>query len=144
MTTMREDENALFTELDDGSWDIALGITTPWEIKGWAKNLLHYDDVEFESSFLFGELDALQSAHAAVVQGGVAFLLVSGALIKDGEAGSIPDHWVTYVGGLDISGERVRFQCQTWGKLRDVNVLEEEFDDGMWGAVITLTLAKRS
>lgn len=137
MVTMREDENALFAELDDGSGDLAMGITTPWEMNGWTRMLLGYGDVEFESTFLFGEVDALEKAHDAVASGGVGFLLVNGKLIAEGEASApFPDHWVTYVRGLNTGGDRVRFQCHTWGEIRSVDVSEEAFDDGMWGAVI--------
>ncbi len=49
MATLRDAENALFPVKDDSGLvaDVA-GITTPWEMEGWAFEILGYNKVEYE------------------------------------------------------------------------------------------------
>jgi hypothetical protein len=68
VATLRDAENALFPiEGEDQSAVMAqiAGITTPWEMEGWTSDLLGFDDARYESTYLFGEFDAMRDAHGA-------------------------------------------------------------------------------
>jgi hypothetical protein len=57
------------------------GITTPWEMKGWAGALLGCSSRELTSTFVYGEFDAMRAAQAAVSAGGAAHLMVDAAML---------------------------------------------------------------
>lgn len=148
VATLRDAENALFPiEGEDQSGTMAqiAGITTPWEMKGWTSELLGFDDARYESTYLFGEFDAMRDAHGAFRLGGVGFLMVNSAMAgNDAPLIGHPDHWVAYDGDLHIDegiwyawdSGRIRFSCYTWGSRRSVDVGEGPFEDWMWGAVM--------
>lgn len=146
IATLRDTENLLFPVTgDSGSLgnNIA-GITTPWEMKGWTSEILGYAQVEFESTFVYGEFDAMKMAEEARRQGGVAFLLIHSAMLQ-GNAPTVayPDHWVVYDSGLSIDNGvwyrhdsgHIRFKCYSWGQIYSVDLGEGPFEDYMWGAV---------
>ena len=147
LATMRDAENAVFKVRADASglaMNIA-GITTPWEMKGWAKDLLGYQTVSFTSTFVYGEFDAMREAQKAVRRGGVAFPMIHSDLVRSQRPTlDYPDHWVVYTGGLDIDegvwykhdSGRIKFDCFSWRKIWTVNVDEGAFEDGMFGVVI--------
>lgn len=144
MATLRDAENELFA-VDAESGNYVLGITTPWELKGWASELLGYSKVEFESTFFYGELDALRKAHRVWRRGGVAFLLINSAMLGNpAPMISYPDHWVSYLGGLKTVDEghgqssdirRIQFNCYSWGRSVSVDLGEGAFEEHMWGVV---------
>lgn len=72
MACLRDTENALFP-VEASSSPIAMGITTPWEMKGWVFEILGYDTAEFESTAFYAEFEAMRKAEAARNQGGVPF-----------------------------------------------------------------------
>lgn len=146
IATLRDTENLLFP-VDANSSGLAnniAGITTPWEMKSWIYEILGYDQVDFESTFVYGEFDAMRKAHAARRQGGVAFLLIDASMLQ-GSAPAIayPNHWVSYLGNLQIDdgvwyqhdSGHIRFDCYSWGSKRSVDLGEGPFEDYMWGVV---------
>ncbi|MBD0334293.1 MAG: hypothetical protein ICV62_02290 [Cyanobacteria bacterium Co-bin13] len=146
IATLRDTENLIFPVTgDSGSvGNNIAGITTPWEMKGWIYEILGYDQVEFESTFVYGEFDAMRTADAARLQGGVAFLMIHSAMLGgDTPAIAHPNHWVVYLGGLQIDNGvwyrhdsgNIRFNCYSWGKQYPVNLGEGPFEDYMWGVV---------
>jgi hypothetical protein len=139
MATLRDTENEIFA-VDAMSGTFVMGVSTPWEMKGWIRELLGFSEVEFESSFVTGEVDALKMAGEAWAQGGVAFLMIDANLLKADKptiAFEIPEHWVTFQGNLKIegAGEKITFDCHSWTKIHTIVTDEDEFEDHMFGVV---------
>ncbi len=102
MTTLRETENAIFP-VEETSGPVAMGLTTPWEMKGWSYEILGYDQVEYESTYIYGEFEALRKAQKTRNQGGVAFLMIHSAMLGGSEPSlAYPNHWVSFLGNLYI------------------------------------------
>ena len=146
IATLRDSENLIFP-IDANSSGLVnniAGITTPWEMKGWLYEILGYDQVSFESTFVYGEFDAMRKAHAARQKGGVGFLLIDASMLQ-GSAPAIayPNHWVSYLGNLQIDdgvwyqhdSGHIRFDCYSWGRKHSVDLGEGPFEDYMWGVV---------
>ena len=96
-----------------------MGLTTPGEMKGWASELLCFDTINYDSTYFTGEFDAMEKAAQVRSAGGVAFLLVDAALVDEKEpVVATPNHWVSFLGDLDITGDderHIRFKCYSWG-----------------------------
>lgn len=143
MTTLRDVENALFS-IDVNSGPVAMGITTPWEMKGWTFEILGYENVEFESTLVYGEFEAMEKARSVRNRGGVAFLLIHSAMLQ-GSTPTVayPNHWVSFLGNLLIDdgvwyqhdSGNIKFDCYSWGKKCSINLGEGSFEDYMWGVV---------
>lgn len=143
MATLRDTENALFP-IESTSGDFVMGLTTPWEMKGWTFEILGYDKVDYESTYFYGEFEAMQKAKRSRNQGGVAFLLIHSALLgKPAPAVDYPDHWVSFLGNLFIDegvwyrhdSGHIKFDCYSWGGKHHVDGGEGLFEDYMWGVV---------
>ncbi|MBE9157631.1 hypothetical protein IQ265_12460 [Nodosilinea sp. LEGE 06152] len=146
IATLRDAENLIFPVTgDSGSLgNNVAGITTPWEMKGWISEILGYSQVDFESTFVYGEFDAMKTADSVRRQGGVAFVLIDAAMLG-GSAPTVayPNHWVVYQGDLSIDNGvwykhdsgHIRFKCYSWGKIFSVDLGEGSFEDYMWGVV---------
>nr|MBC8489760.1 hypothetical protein [Bacteroidota bacterium] len=136
LASLRDTENVLFTVESDSS-DI-VGITTPWEMKGWINELLCFTNPNFDSTTIYGEIDAIREAEKSLNSKGVAFLLIDSALIsKTKPTVYYPNHWVSYLGNLIISNT-IKFDCYSWGDKYNVDVGESEFEDCLWGVVTAL------
>jgi hypothetical protein len=146
MAALRDTENALFP-IDASSGEFVnniAGITTPWEMKGWAYEILGYDQVNYESTYVYGEFEAIRKAHQVRQRGGVGFLMIDAAMLG-GETPSVayPNHWVSYLDGLQIDdgiwhrqdSGHIRFNCYSWGRKISVDLGEGPFEDYMWGVV---------
>lgn len=141
--TLRDAENAIFP-VEPTSGPIAMGITTPWEMKGWTGELLGFSDVKFESTLFYGEFEAMRKAQEARAAGGVAFLLIHGALL-DNPAPFVghPNHWISFLGNLIITpgtwwrwdSGQISFDCYSWGRRHSVNAREGKFEDYFFGVV---------
>jgi hypothetical protein len=46
-----------------------------------------------------------------------------------------PNHWVVYLGGLELSGSGVQFDCYSWGGRWTVSQTEQMFRKCLWGVV---------
>ncbi|MEM7339048.1 MAG: hypothetical protein AAF467_10400 [Actinomycetota bacterium] len=139
IATMRNAENALF-KVKAASRGIRSGLegmTHPWEIKGWAEEILGKDDVDVKTCFVFGELDAIKRAQEAFDAGGSAFILLNMAVLKSGERDipPWPDHWVVFHGNLDITDDRVTYDVYTWGKIMTLDLDRERFEDHIFTVV---------
>jgi hypothetical protein len=106
MATMRDAENLLFDVDPDSSFQAVAGMTLPWAMEGWARELLGCSTVEFTSTEVWGEEDALVEARDTVQGGGVAFLCINAELV-DNRCSSAPwnfwpNHWVALLGNVSI------------------------------------------
>lgn len=120
------------------------GITYPWEMEGWTKDLLCFDRVKYESFVFYGELDAMRRARRIRNSGGVAFMMIHSAMVgKPEPLVSTPNHWVSFVGGLLIAEGsdtyrdtgHIEFNVYTWGESYPVDLDEGKFEDHFWGLV---------
>ena len=128
---IRDSENWFFDIEPDSPK--AAGITSPWEMRGWSWEILGYDFANWDSTFVWGEFDALRSAQEAVNRGGVAFLMVESAML--GKETVYPNHWISFAGNLTID-VNVEFRCFSWGRVYDVELGKGAFDDYMYGVVV--------
>lgn len=143
MATLRDTENALFP-VDSNSGDFVTGLSTPWEMKGWTFEILGYTNVSYESTFIYGEFEAMRQAKKIRDQGGVAFLMIHAAMVGNpAPAVSVPNHWVSYLSNLQIDdgvwyqwdSGHIKFNCYSWGQNKFVNLGEGPFEDYMFGVV---------
>ncbi len=128
------------------------GITKPWEIGAWVRELLGYAEPIIQPTCLSGELQALQAAQSTLDAGGVAFGLINsqGLLgINSFLAARFhrlyPSHWVTILGNVSIESpprssrrkqSRVEFDIYSWGRKIRVNTDAATISDYFWGVVI--------
>jgi hypothetical protein len=143
MTAMRDTENAIFP-VEETSGPVAMGITTPWEMKGWAFEMLGYDKVDYESTYFYGEFEAMRTAQWVRNRGGVAFPMIHSAMIGSSEPTvAFPNHWIAFLGNLVIDegvwyywdSGNIKFDCYSWGRKLSVDLGEGPFEDYMWGLV---------
>jgi hypothetical protein len=147
LASMRDSENLIFPVEGDVSG--ISGITTPWEERDWAEELLGHGDLT--TTFAYGELDALREAHDVFNAGGSAFLLIDSKIDKaECKYGvCLPLHWVVYQGGYNYDKNEncgwwdptcddywLDFSFFSWGKPVPVNNLKEgAFEDALWSVV---------
>lgn len=136
MATLRDVENALFPVEGDSN-NFVMGVTTPWEMKGWCFEILGYNKVAFESTFVYGEIDAMRTAQRVWSRGGVAFLLIDSNLLKGNDPAPFPDHWVAFHGELKLNDNNnyISFKCYSWNSIHTVKMAQEKFEHYMFGAV---------
>lgn len=139
IATMRNAENALFKvkAASKGIRSGLEGMTHPWEIKGWAEEILGKDDVDVKTCFVFGELKAIEAAQKVFDAGGSAFILLNMAVLKKGERDipPWPDHWVVFQGNLEVSDDRVAYDLYTWGRIMTLDLDRERFEDHIFTVV---------
>jgi hypothetical protein len=128
------------------------GITKPWEISAWVKELLGYTQTKSHPTPLSGEFRALQTADNTIKTGGVAFALINyqGLLGNNSFIAArfhriYPNHWVTILGDLTIEPStkitknkqsRVEFDIYSWGRKIHVNVDTATIKDFFWGVTV--------
>ncbi|WP_309742004.1 hypothetical protein [Chamaesiphon sp. OTE_20_metabat_361] len=136
------------------------GITKPWEINGWVKELLGYSTTKSHPTILSGEFRALQEADSTIKAGGVVFglinsqgLLGSNSFIASRFHRLYPNHWVTILGNISILGtrgyanepptkitknkqSRVQFDMYSWGRKIHVNTDVATIKDFFWGVAV--------
>jgi hypothetical protein len=135
LATLRDVENLLFP-VDADSGQLVMGVTTPWEMKGWAFEILGYNQIAYESTYSYGEFDAMRLAEKARNNGGVAFLMIHSAMLGKAEPlVSYPDHWVSFLGNLTIDSGHIKFDCYSWGENKHVDLDKESFEKYMCGVV---------
>ncbi|MDY6833777.1 MAG: hypothetical protein SVY53_03135 [Chloroflexota bacterium] len=143
MATLRDDANEWF-DIDDNSGDFVMGLTTVGEMEEWTTQILGYGNVDYESTYWWGEFDALRKAERVRASGGVAFLMVHSNMLQQPSAidenSYYPNHWVSFLGNSRVLGNAgpVQFDCYTWGKKLHVNADEDSFENCMWGVVTGL------
>jgi hypothetical protein len=150
MATMRDAENLFFDVDSDSAFEALAGMTLPGAMQGWARELLGCSAVEFTSTEVWGEQDALKEARDTVQRGGVAFLCINSLLLENrcSSWDFWPNHWVALRGNVSIQdggwywdwGPRYReghyrFDVYSWGRTLTVDVGEGCFEDYFFGVV---------
>jgi len=90
LATVRDAENVT-DDVDDGEG--IEGITWPWELEEWIEDVLELR-AEYHSCWSSGEMSALGKGQDAVDAGGVAYLLVDGAIVKGAPGDDEEDVWL--------------------------------------------------
>jgi hypothetical protein len=128
------------------------GITKPWEISGWVRELLGYTQTKSHPTPISGEFRALQEADNTIKSGGVAFALINsqGLLGNNSFLAArfhriYPNHWVTILGDISIEPptkitknkqSRVKFDIYSWGRKICVNTNKTTIEDFFWGVTV--------
>jgi hypothetical protein len=148
LATLRESENTIFNiEVNTPEFIRNLaGMTKPWEMQGWIKELFDYRQIKTMHTYLAGEFAALEQAKAAINSGGVVFALITAdGLLRDKKPFfPLPTHWVTILGNISVKGGdwldddsgRISLDLYSWGKQFHINQDEDMFEDYFWGVVI--------
>jgi hypothetical protein len=116
IATLREAENLIFP-VDPNAPTLVrniAGMTKSWEMKGWVKEILGYQRVNYIHAYLLQDIHAMHRAKEAIAQGGVAFALVTAGGMFSKEPAitradsktvkkiALPDHWIVMVDIDDI------------------------------------------
>jgi hypothetical protein len=136
------------------------GITKPWEIGGWVRELLGYPTTKSYPTPLGNEFRALGEANNIINAGGVAFALINSNGLLGNHSFLVsrfhrifPNHWVTILGNISIARAdgtpfesttqvtknkraRVNFDIYSWGKKIRVNADAAAIKDYFWGVTI--------
>ncbi len=136
------------------------GITKPWEISNWVRELLGYTDSKSHPTPLSGEFRAIQAANSTIESGGVAFALINSqgllghnSFIANHFHRIYPNHWVTIVGNISTIGtrsyaaesalkgsqqysnHRIEFDIYSWGRKIHVNTDTATIKKFFWGVI---------
>jgi hypothetical protein len=128
------------------------GITKPWEISGWVKELLGYSIAKSHPTPISGEFRALQTANSTIESGGVAFALINAqgllgnnSFLRNRFHRIYPDHWVTILGNISIAPptkitknnqSRIEFDIYSWGRKIHVSTDTSTIKDFFWGVTV--------
>lgn len=141
LSTLRESENMLFS-VDPNAPQLLrnlAGITKTWEMAGWIQEILGYQTVNYRNAYLFGDLEAIETANQMIKSGGVAFALIHdvGLLMNQSPVFPYPNHWVALLGELKINpnSNLINFKVYTWGKEMQITVNFEIFKTYFWEVV---------
>ncbi|BAZ06348.1 hypothetical protein NIES3974_30090 [Calothrix sp. NIES-3974] len=148
LSALREAENSIFNieaNLPDFVRNLA-GITKPWEMETWTKELLGYQKVTYHRTYFSGEFQALQAATKALQNQGVVFPLVTadGFLRAKTPFLALPNHWIVLLGNISVQGGewldtepgKINLDVYSWGKQYRIHLPEEDFGNYFWGVVI--------
>jgi hypothetical protein len=136
------------------------GITKPWEMSGWIRELLGYTQAKSHPTPISGEFRAIQVANEAIESGGVAFALINsqGLLGNNSFLASrfhriYPNHWVTILGNISVetftkiskhNQSRIEFDIYSWGRKIRVNTDPATIKDFFWGVTIGKSISQCS
>jgi hypothetical protein len=151
MASLRDDGNIIWHVTKDAN-DFVNGVTTPWEMEEWTFQLLGYNDTDYHTTFVYGELDALDDCRSAYDANGVGFLMIDTHLIEGTQnsfweslfSGGYPKHWIVFEGDATINygdwyswdSGHVKFRYYSWAdNTKYVDTDEGTFEDYMFGAV---------
>jgi hypothetical protein len=115
--------------------DVA-GITGPWDVTYWIKNLLGYEQVQHYYTPWGGELAAFEQAQLAIERGGIALALIDQGLLNyKVPCFSYPNHWVSILGNVELV-EKAGFDCYSWGRQISLTGELREVRRHLWGMSI--------
>jgi len=115
------------------------GAATPLQMVTWTKKLLGFANADSKESLIGDQSEALKAAEQAVngdsADGVASFLIDSKAVAGDSTIISIPNHWIAYVGGLQITDATISFRAFTWGELCDITATRSDWQSKSFGMV---------
>jgi hypothetical protein len=112
------------------------GITAPWDITNWLRNLLEYEQVKHHYTPWGGEFKVLQEAQMAIDRGGIALALIDQGLLNyKVPCFSYPNHWVSILGNVETS-HKSGFDCYCWGREINMTSAAHEVKRHLWGVAI--------
>ena len=136
------------------------GITKPWEISGWIRELLGYTQSKSHPTPLSGEFQAIQAANSTIESGGVALALINsqGLLGNNSFLAArfhriYPNHWVTIVSNILVesptkiskhSHSRIEFDIYSWGRKIHVSTNPATIKDFFWGVTLGKSINQTS
>ncbi len=131
--SMRDAANIVFDFDPD---DRFAGITLPGEIGKWMESLLGCRQIEINTTFLYGEVEALEASEDAVSSGNVSVLLVDSGLVpgQERDVVNLADHWLVLL-SAGAAGGGHSMKIWSWSAEYDLNLNEDELEDFLWGAV---------
>ncbi len=141
LSTLRESKNRVIP-VQPNAPDVIRnigGMTKPWEIIAWGKEILGYQKLQYNHTYLWGNLQAMLNISDVLESGGVALALINdgGLLINQPPRIPYPSHWVSILGNISITSNRsIQFDVFTWGKNMKIQVNELTFKTHFWGVVI--------
>ena len=141
LSTLRESEN-LLVPVHPNAPDLVRnigGMTKSWEIAKWVEEILGYQNIRYQNTYLFGDLQALQEVNRVLNSGGVALALINdGGLLRNQPPRiPYPSHWVSILGNIAVNSKNsVEFEVYTWAKTVQVRVDEVAFKTHFWGVIM--------
>jgi hypothetical protein len=152
LASLRESENLIFPVEPEAPEIVRNlgGMTKSWEMKGWVSEILGYKTVNYDHTYLMGDLRALQHAAEIITKGGVAFALITAEGLlgksiatKTDLPVAVPNHWITILGNVSVQkgtfgkhdSGHVSFDVYTWARKVHIDVNEGPFERFLWGIV---------
>lgn len=138
---LRDVENTLFkmNPVDRGTLLNIQGITFPWEITGWMREVLGLKTVTAEYSVTSSATAALMRGAAAVAKGGAAVLMIHTALMSTDAAAlprvQVPEHWVCLASSsvvIDSKTGHVNFDIFTWGNIYRLSIKPSQLNTSLF------------
>ncbi|WP_222869605.1 hypothetical protein ROLI_008850 [Roseobacter fucihabitans] len=132
LTALLRDDASQFMRVKNDGADVRNGITTPNEMRFQLNHLLPKSGTARVNRAFHPRMReaALKWAHEARHRGGVAIHLVCAEIVPGGPVSSFANHWVTHLGGLNIShgnrslrsnDDRYRMRVQSWGAAHNIS-----------------------
>lgn len=139
LSTLRELENRLFP-VEPNTPELIrnlAGMTTSWQIKGWIRELLGYNTVEYNHAYVMNDISAMRDAAVAIQAGGVAFALITaeGMLTDKPPLVPYPSHWIALLGNISVQGEPASFDIYTWSKQMRLTMDTGSLKKYLWATV---------
>jgi hypothetical protein len=138
---MRDAGNALFkmNPADRGTLLNIQGITFPWEITGWMREVLGFKTVTSEYCITTSCVAALVRGAAAVARGGAAVLMIHTALMSTDPAKlpsvQVPEHWVGLASSsvvVDPKTGHINFDIFTWGSIFRMSIKPSQLNTSLF------------
>jgi hypothetical protein len=123
--------------------------TSNYEMSRWFRDVLGYQYVDDDSTFLWGEFSVLEKADKVVRNGGAAVLAVRHGVFENEEDDwwTGPDHYVAFLGSLetehgawyDWNTGHFKFRIFDHAHLSTIELNETDLEDSVFGATLSET-----
>ena len=138
-SVLRDTTSTIF-HLDPAARDTMLniqGMTTPWEMVGWMKELFPNYNVNFDWTIIDSDVDGLKKAALNLKKPtGINAMMVnaSGLLNNKTPSLSTPEHWVgLYNTEIVEKDNHISFNIFTWGKIYKINAKKADLNSYIFG-----------
>ncbi len=140
LSTLRESDNLICPVRSNAPEMLRniSGMTNPWEMEGWVKEVLGYRNAQFITAFLTGDLQILHQVSDILQSGGVAFALITaeGLLMNQPPSVPFPSHWISLLGNISTENpDHISFDIFTWAQQMHIDVAEKPLKSYFWGVV---------